>query len=97
MKLNVYSLNGVQIDSKESWLDSDLSGNKPYLAADTTPAGYVDISSIVNWDKYGAMTLKDYKVIRVEIATLAATTGWVNLTLEEKKFININEPTIYTD
>lgn len=41
---------GVDLDE---WSSLDLNGNLPYLiiiSGETIPNGYVDISTIVNWD-----------------------------------------------
>jgi len=77
-------IGGVGVNLLESYGVRDLSGNLPFVASDVVPANYTDITSIDSWDKHGFHTGKDYKFIRKEIAIIAATTGWTNLTLAEK-------------
>lgn len=99
MKLLGYQISGqtVGIDL-DGWIDSDLNGNQPFLGISddaTVPSGYTDISSIVNWGKFGGsaycpmkghLELDDLEV-RKEIKsfmTLPQKTGdTTGLTVEE--------------
>jgi len=86
--LLAYQISGqtVGIDLS-SWTDAELNGNKPFkfiYSGQTTPSGYVDISSIVNWNKFGCQVVNDYLVCKHEIKELVVEKGWSNLTNAEK-------------
>ncbi len=91
MKLLAYIINGdiVGVDL-EKWDDDLLSGNKPFICSESVESGYVDISNIVNWSKFGINTGRDYKFVRNEIKILVIAiagvdfTNWNNLTENEK-------------
>jgi hypothetical protein len=83
-----YTVNGqvIGIDT-ESWNSDDLHGNQPFkiISTGTTiPSGYVNISSIGNWDRFGEICANDYMVVRFEVRDLCKTKGWSNLTSYEK-------------
>lgn len=82
-----YLVSGTPVNELESFTDSDVGGNLPYVIDTTVPSGYQDISTIENWcyfyEFYGII-IKDYKYVRNEIMILAATIGWTNLTSTEK-------------
>jgi hypothetical protein len=83
-----YQISGqtVGIDLN-SWSDVDLNGNKPFKiipSGTTIPNGYVDISSITNWDIFGELCANDYMCVRFEIRDLCRTKGWTGLTETEK-------------
>ena len=74
MKLLVYTIAGQKIGIDiQTWTDATLSGNTAFMAiADTgsTPTNYVDISSIVYWDRFGSLTTLTDAEIRKEITKL---------------------------
>ena len=75
---------GIDLDS---WTSEQLNGNQPFkmiYSGDTIPSGYVDISSIVNWDKFGNNVCNDYFVYKCAIKTIAMEVGWTGLTNTEK-------------
>jgi hypothetical protein len=82
MKLYAYILNGKPLTDYVSWSYGDVYG-PAFLIDDTTPSGYSDISTIINWDNHGHM-LKDYNYVRDRIKELTDSIGFSNLTLEEK-------------
>jgi hypothetical protein len=86
--LLAYQLNGniVGIDLLQ-WNSEDLNGNQPFkiiLSGGTIPTGYVNISSIINWDLFGEICANDYMVVRFEIRELCKERGWDNLSDVEK-------------
>ncbi len=71
-----------------SWTDADLSGNVPFIIKDATlPAGYQELPDIEDWHKCGENAGADYKCIRKCIATIAAITGWGNLSTTEQQLV----------
>ena len=78
MKLLVYTIAGQQIGFDiQTWTDAMLSGNTAFMAiADTgsTPTYYVDVSSIVYWDRFGSLTTLTDVEIRKEITKLITLT-----------------------
>lgn len=75
---------GIDINT---WSDADLNGNKPFkfiYSGQTISSGYTDISSIINWNKYGCQVVNDYLVCKHEIKDLVVEKGWSNLTNTEK-------------
>ena len=82
MKLYSYILNGKPLTDYVSWSYGDVYG-PAFLIDDTTPSGYSDVSSIINWDNYGHR-LKDYNFVRDRIKELTDSIGFNNLTLDEK-------------
>lgn len=83
--LCAYLIEGTPVSELNSYSSEDLNSNPAFIAADVVPTGYQGISSIENWDKFGSSTGRDYKYLRVQIYILVATTGWANLTLDEKE------------
>lgn len=74
MKLGAYKINGEAVGADlEQWDTSDLNGNDPFQAKDTLDAGYEDISSVENWDKYHDLFALDYKFVRDIIGGLVLT------------------------
>lgn len=72
-KLLVYEINGQKpyIDIT-TWNVSDLNGNRPFKvieSGDTIPNGYTDISSIINWGKFG-QNEESHNNVRLEIQNL---------------------------
>jgi hypothetical protein len=86
--LLAYQINGLSVGvDLPSWNGDDLNGNKPFKiinSGTTIPAGYADISSIVNWDRFGEIVANDYLVVRFSIKTLLLEKGWANLSNTEK-------------
>jgi len=78
MKLLVYTIGGQQIGFDiQTWNEAMLSGNTAFMAiADTgsTPTNYVDVSSIVNWDRFGSLTTLTDAEIKNEITKLITPT-----------------------
>ena len=74
MKLLVYTIGGQQIGFDIlTWNEAMLSGNTAFMAiADTgsTPTNYVDVSSMVNWDRFGSLTTLTDAEIKNEIIKL---------------------------
>jgi hypothetical protein len=86
--LLAYQISGqtVGIDI-QSWNADDLNGNPAFkiiVSGTTITNGYVDISSIINWDTYGEGVANDYMCIRFTIRSLCRAKGWSNMTNEEK-------------
>jgi len=86
--LLAYQISGqtVGIDLPQ-WNSIDLNGNLPFkmiYSGDTIPNGYVDISSIENWDKFGSIVANDYFAYKCSIKTIVSEKGWNNLTNSEK-------------
>ena len=83
MKLLVYTIGGQQIGFDIlTWDAAMLSGNTAFMAiTDTgsTPTNYVDVSSMVNWDRFGSLTTLTDTEIKTEITKLITDT----LTQEE--------------
>jgi len=87
-QLLAYQISGqtVGVDI-QSWNTDDLNGNLPFkiiISGMTMPNGYIDISSIINWDAYGEGVANDYMCIRFTIRSLCRTKGWSNMTDIEK-------------
>jgi hypothetical protein len=86
--LLAYQINGQTIGVDiNSWGIASLNGNSPFKiinSGSTIPSGYVDISSILNWDKFGENAANDYMVVRFEIRDLCRAKGWTGLTNTEK-------------
>jgi hypothetical protein len=87
-QLLAYQINGLSVGiDLVQWDSADLNGNAPFklvLSGATIPNGYVDISSIVNWNKFGCMVANDYLVCKNEIKELVFKKGWPSLTNSEK-------------
>jgi len=86
--LLAYQISGqtVGIDIT-SWSDIDLNGNKPFkmiYSGDSISSGYTDISSIVNWHKFGAFVCNDYFAYKCSVKTLVVEKNWSGLTNAEK-------------
>lgn len=87
-QLLAYQISGqtVGVDI-QTWNDSDLNGNQPFkiiISGTTIPNGYVDISSIQNWDMFGELCANDYMCVRFKIRDLCREIGWTGLTNTEK-------------
>ncbi len=76
----------VGVDLK-SWTSADLSGNAPFKIEDTVSSGYVDVSSLENWDKFGQIADRDYLVVLKEIRNIiaASSPGYATLSDADKK------------
>ncbi len=94
MKLLAFKINNKPITNIVNWSVSQLNGNQPFLVSDTTIQDYDDVSSIINWDKYGNK-LKDFIFVRNEIKLLYDLTDYDNLSYDEKiivsKYFLINQ------
>ena len=87
MKICAYVINGTPLNELDKFSKQDLGSNEAFVFiedVDPIPAGYQDISTIMNWWNFGTSCNKDYKYIRKEILILAAVIGWSNLSDEEK-------------
>lgn len=87
-KLLAYQISGQTcgIDIN-TWYEKDLKGNQPFRiikSVDQIPTGYIDISSIENWDKYGSGVATDYAVTKFAINIISDNIGWTGLTNDEK-------------
>ena len=87
-KICCYVIGGVNLIDLNNYALSDLSGNAAFAVSASVPAGYADISSITNWDKYGVLSGKDFKFIRNEIKLLRVSAGYSNLSSGEKVTVN---------
>jgi len=86
--LLAYQISGqtVGIDLPQ-WSADALSGNPAFkliLSGQTIPNSYVDISSIINWNRFGCMVANDYLVCKNAIKELVVEKGWTGLTNTEK-------------
>lgn len=75
---------GIDLDS---WKDDVLNGNSAFKiidSNDTIPNNYNDISSIINWNKFGQEFTNDYLVYKNQIKLLVEDIGWSNLNNDEK-------------
>lgn len=94
MKLLAYTINGETVGIQVlTWSDADLNGNKPWLSIpdnDPVPPGYVDVTSIENWNGVGR-AFKDYLYCRDRIQELVIAivqpdySNWNGLTLAQKQ------------
>lgn len=85
MLLTAYVIDEQKVGTELfSWSSAALNGNKPFKAESSVSEGYEDISSIINWSKFGLDTGRDFKFVRKEIQILAASIGFNNMNLEEK-------------
>ena len=68
-----------------SWISADLSGNSPFKTEDSVSAGYADISSIENWDKFGDL-VGDYIFVKDKIKDIVNVSPpvWGSLSNAEK-------------
>jgi hypothetical protein len=82
MKLYTYILNGKPLTEYNSWSYGDVFG-PAFLIGDQLPSGYLDVSSILNWDTYGNK-LKDFNYVKDRIKELTDQIGFGNLTTGEK-------------
>ena len=87
-KLLAYQISGqtCEIDIK-TWFPEDLNGNTPFKIIDIgvdIPTGYIDISSIERWDRYGYNESNDYAVVKFSIKGIVTRLGWTGITNTEK-------------
>jgi hypothetical protein len=82
MKLQSYILNGIPLSDYSGWASSEVFG-PPFLVSDIIKDGYMDVSSITNWDLFGDR-LKDFIYVRDKIKSFVDSIGFNNLSLEEK-------------
>lgn len=82
MKLQAYILNGKPLTEYSSWSSSEVFG-PPFIVNEILNPIYQDVSSIINWDTYGD-NIKDYNYIRERINYFVETTGFQNLSYDEK-------------
>lgn len=71
----------------DSWTSEELNGNQPFkmiYSGDTMPSRYTDISSIVNWDRFGNLVCNDYFAYKCAIKMIVVEKGWNTLTNTEK-------------
>jgi hypothetical protein len=82
MKLQAYILNGKPLSDYSGWQSSEVFG-PPFIVDNIIKDGYMDVSSIINWDSYGER-LKDFNYIRDRIKFFVDTIGFQNLSYDEK-------------
>lgn len=82
MKLQSYILNGIPLSDYSGWASSEVFG-PPFLVSDIIKDGYMDVSSITNWDLFGDR-LKDFIYVRDKIKSFVDSIGFNNLSLDEK-------------
>lgn len=86
--LLAYQISGQTIGIDiNSWNTDDLNGNQPYISinsGDTIPDNYINITSIINWKLFGLECVNDYLVFQRELKNIVITTGWTNLSNDEK-------------
>lgn len=90
-KIIAYQINGqtVGVDLL-SWLNTDLKGNEPFRCIpknEDIPSGYVDISSIENYDKFGLNVSSDHMSIKKGIVEIVQEKKWSGLTNNEKDIV----------
>jgi hypothetical protein len=87
-QLLAYQINGLTVGiDLIQWDSADLNGNQPFkliLSGATIPNGYINVSSIINWNKFGCMVANDYLVCKNEVKELVIKKGWSNLINAEK-------------
>lgn len=87
-KLIAYQISGQTVGTElVGWSENELNGNKPFATIfddEQIPSGYVDISSIQNWNKFGIQNTNDYLVVKDQIKLLGFEKSWTGLTSEEK-------------
>ena len=70
-KLLAYQISGQTVGIEiHTWDEEMLSENKAFIAIESSgniPTGYVDISSIINWNNYGRVCNLSFDDIRTEI------------------------------
>lgn len=88
--IQAYVLNDVPVNIEHKYyLIEELNGNKPVIYNTTLQDGYVDVTSIENWHKFGSMTGKDFKFIREQIKAIMFEkasndlSNWSELSTEE--------------
>lgn len=86
--LLAYKIGGLAVGTEIGyWSVSDLNENPPFKVInenESIPEGYTNISSITAWHNFGMNLVNDYLVGKTEIKNIINTTGWANLTAEEK-------------
>jgi len=87
-KLLAYQINGQTIGTElTGWSEHELNGNEPFIIIfdeDPISEGYVDISTIENWDRFGITTGNDYLVTKDQIKKIMLEKNWTGLTSQEK-------------
>lgn len=88
MLLTAYIYNGNTLGVDIGELDSrEIGGNIPFKREASVSTGYANISSIINWDKFG-LRAADSTVVRGEIDTLFQATTFAALTAAEKDVVS---------
>jgi len=90
VKLCAYQIEGKTLGTQIlSWNENDLNGNSPfYVAYDgVVPNGYIDITSIENWHKFGDLVLSSYQDKHRAIKLAFYNKGWENCTPSEKDIV----------
>ena len=75
---------GIDIDS---WDTTSLGNNTPFkiiISGQTIPTGYVDISSIINWNSFSLSIVNDYLVCKNSIKEIVIEKSWTGLTSDER-------------
>ena len=91
MKLLAYSIGGQPVGiTVKKWAKDDLSGNPAFIVSDNNVAGYIDVTSIEHYDKYGPMFGLDPNQKRfgiVEAMTIAG--GFASLSNADKDIVGM--------
>lgn len=82
MKLGKLTIPGPE----KRMLSGEIRTNN-YIAADTLPGEYTDITSIENWDTYGLLVVNDFLAVREEINKVFIGTTWSALSATERDII----------
>lgn len=90
LKLYSYAIGGTPIAYLDSWRESDLNGNEPFIVATgMTNSDYTDVSSdaIDILHKYGETFCEDYQHKQKLMRLFHYEKGWDNLTHVEKDLV----------
>ncbi len=86
--LLAYQISGQTIGIDiESWDTNSLGNNESFkliISGQTIPTGYIDISSITNWNSFACSIANDYLVCKNAIKEIVLEKSWTGLTSEEK-------------
>jgi len=93
MNIFAYNISGQTIGVDLSvWNENDLNGNSSFSASTaSTLSGYVNITSIPNWDEFGGVAGYRHCKIRKEIKSIydiQTGTTWSGYTTDEQKVLS---------
>ena len=85
MYLLAYDIEGKGAGIEVGYDASQLNGNEPMVISDEILPGYLDVTSIENYDQCANEIQRDYHTIREGIIEIVANTGFNNLSDDEKE------------